>query len=156
METLTGTTFIETVEAVRTAHVAAIDRHAMDRLLSRHADLSKRLLIDVCRRFRTSALNQGYVAFQKVEKRLANLLYSYCVTVGTRVKGGVQIVADKLSHASLARGIAATERSVQRVFRQWKRLNLVSRQERYYVVHDIEQLAALAGEGAPRYDHAMR
>lgn len=156
MEALTGTRFIETVEVVRRAQLVAIERHAMERMLSRHAELSRRLLVDVCHRFRTSAVNQGYIAFKQVDRRLANLLYSYCSTVGTQVKGGTEIVAEDLSHAALARGIAATERSVQRVFQKWKELNLVSRRGRYYVVHDVAQLAALAGEDAPQYAHSMR
>lgn len=156
METLTRTTFIETVDVVRAAHVVAIDSLTLNELLATHAELSRRMLVDVCWRFRTSALNQGYIAFHDVEPRLANLIYSYACALGARVEGGVEIVSEHLSYAALGRGIAATERSVQRVFARWRRLNLVSKRGRYYVVHDMAKLQALAGDQAPVYHHAMR
>ncbi|MBI5507787.1 MAG: Crp/Fnr family transcriptional regulator [Deltaproteobacteria bacterium] len=155
MELLTRTVHIENVQAMRGGHLAKFDVAATDRLLDRYPTVCKRLLVDTCARFRTTAKNQGFVAFETVEQRLAALLLSYVRVCGAPVAGGVQIVWDGLTQDLLARGVAATRKSAQRAFKRWGQMGILSRRGRYYVVSDVARFAEIAGEDPPHFDHQI-
>jgi CRP-like cAMP-binding protein len=155
MEALTGTTFIESVIVERKSTIAELDVAAFRPMLTKHPIICERLLVDVCLRFRTSALNQAFAAFEGVERRLAALLGTYARALGVRVAGGVQIVSPAIAQEALADGIGVTRKSVQRVFAQWTERGIVERRGRALVILDLGALAAAAGENAPRFDHSL-
>lgn len=155
MEALTGTTWIESVEVMRRARLLVFPVAAFEQVLDQWPLVCKRLLRDVCLRFRTSAKNQAHIAFDSVERRLAALVFSYVRVFGVPVAGGVQIMTRLLTQDMLARGVGATRKSIQRTFLEWHRSGLLSKQGQHYLVHDLDKLSELAGEDPPKIDHSI-
>jgi CRP-like cAMP-binding protein len=79
------------------------------------------------------------------EALLANLLLTYAEVFGQPSAEGTRIVL-KRSQADLASAIGAAERSVNRIFRQWKASRWVHKARGCYVLVDGGVLLHLAGE----------
>ena len=153
METLSRTTFIESVEAARACRILRLSTEALRRVFDAHPQVTKNLLVDVCRRFRATAVHSGFSATRSVEARLANLLLAYLRAFGTQVAGGVQIVFDDLTLLELASGIGANEKSVRRAIKTWAEAGWVLRRGKHIIVGNRDALQELAGTDAPQLDY---
>ena len=154
MEALTATPFIESVEVMRRATVLRFSVDAFEEVMAQDGRVTRNLLVDVCHRFRVSAQNQAFAAFENVERRLANLLLSYARTLGTKVAEGIQLVGEGLTQEAMAQGIGVNEKSVRRTLRDWEGRGLILRRGRSYVLARVDALAELAGAEPPRLDYS--
>jgi CRP-like cAMP-binding protein len=143
MEVLTGRPHVANCAAVERALLVCIPGPRFLQLLEAQPRFMRNVLQDTAARFYNTAENEKRLAFAPVEERTAHLLLSYARVFGVSVDDGIAI-ATRLSHAEIANGIGAVQKSVTRTLAQWQRQGLVSKRGSGYVVHDVAALEALS------------
>jgi CRP-like cAMP-binding protein len=110
--------------------------------LERHPRLCLRLIEVLCERLRwTSDIIEDTI-FLDIQRRLSKRLLTLIERQGRPVETGVKIDM-KLSQEDLANMLGVTRESVNKGLRALEERDIISRQGRYIVVHDIEALKKL-------------
>lgn len=147
MEVLLGLPWLETVETVLPSKVIRIAGSAFRQILQNDGRLSFALVQDLTLRLCIATEHARVLAFASVESRLASLLLDHVHLFGApdaQTQG--TLVDVKLSQDTLARSLAASRKSVNQIFGEWKERGILTKRSGRYVVLDLPGLEAMAIE----------
>ena len=89
-----------------------------------------------------AAQNERSLAFNPVERRLANMLYAHATLFGLPVPEGTMIRVP-LSQDALAQSLGVARRSVTRALARWNQEGLISKNQGRFVITDMKKLASV-------------
>ncbi len=121
---------------------AALFRH----LLRTEARFAEALAVDLAKRLLVTSNQLRHSLTETAESRLASFILDYAGLFGLPVDGGTAI-QPALSHSSIARSLALSRKTVQRVLGMWIDEGWLSRKGRRYVLCREAPLVALTASG---------
>lgn len=116
------------------------------RLLRKEPSFAEALAVDLAKRLLVTSDQLRHSLTETAESRLASFILDYASIFGLPVEGGTAI-QPALSHSSIARSLALSRKTVQRVLGSWIDEGWLSRSGRRYVLRKEAPLVALTASG---------
>ncbi|MCB9654921.1 MAG: Crp/Fnr family transcriptional regulator [Deltaproteobacteria bacterium] len=154
VEALTRTKHIEYAEVMRKALLLVFETEPFERIMDRHPSVARALLLDVCVRFRSTALGEARAVMERVEQRLGALLLSYARVVGVRVADGIQL-GTKITQDALADEVGISRKSVSRILQRWIADGFIVRRGSQYVITNVKGIVDIASTEWSGIDHDL-
>jgi CRP-like cAMP-binding protein len=136
-------TYLESIRVAKEATLFRITARRYLELVATNPQAGYEALVDISQCFAGAARFEAS-RLHDTDVLLATLLSAYAEVFGRQVAGGVRVEL-KRSQAQLAGAIGCTERSVNRVFTQWKDQGLIAKLAGRYLLKDIATLHRTAG-----------
>lgn len=131
--------------AMTGCRLLVLDRRDFLPFLERHPRFAVRLLQILCARMRKATDVCESLALLDIPMRLARLLLQLAREHGDPTPEGGRRLALKLSQQEMGNLVAATRESVNKHLKAWEAEGLVSLDQGYVVINDVEGLELLGG-----------
>ena len=126
---------------INDATILAVPMFAIEKVLGDGATFYLNVLHDVIGRTRLLFKLVEILIFKPLHARVAARMLHLIDMFGQESSEGI-LLPMKISQSEFARMSGGSRQRVNQVFRKWSDEGIVSKQEKYYVVHDLEALAA--------------
>jgi CRP/FNR family transcriptional regulator len=140
MECMAGIGYLEAVETLEKSAGLEIPRHTFLLALRQSTELTFNLANDLAMRLCIAAQNERSLAFNPVERRLANMLYAHASIFGLPVPEGTMIRVP-LSQDALAQSLGVARRSITRALGRWVQEGLIKKNQGRFVITDMKKLS---------------
>lgn len=132
-----------TIIALEACEMLVIEQKPFLALLENHPRLAVRLLTILAGRLRRLTERSEDIAFRNVAARLAKRIVQLADEYGRKDGDGVRVLF-RLSQQDIGDLIGATRESANKHIRHWEQRGIVSQESGHLVIHDLEQLRAVA------------
>lgn len=142
IEALSGEPCSDSVVTVETSRMLVVPAQAFRFLLDHEPAFAAGVARDLAKRLSIAASNQGALAHDDVQARVARLLLDYAGCVGEPCSSGHKITA-AISQASLAADLGLSRKSVGEVLHKLRAQGLLQKIDARYTLPNVDGLKAL-------------
>ncbi len=132
-----------TITTMEPCGLLVLERRDFIPFLERHPKVAIHLLTTISSRLRATDELVEDTLFRNLPARLAKKLLSLAETYGRENEGSIRIEL-KLSQQELGQMIGTSRESINKQIRIWERIGLISLQQRYIILHRVEELEQLS------------
>lgn len=143
IDVMRGREWMVSAETVRPSVLLEVPRQVFWELLRTSLPFTQRVLFDVSTRFMRTSMQVRSSLTEPAAARLASFFLDHAALFGESAGGDRVSIAASLNQSHIARSLALSRKTVQRLLAQWSEAGWVVREGRRYVLEKPDELRRL-------------